>query len=95
MLAPNGKIYDGLFDLTLAREVSRPTIFSLLFKFMAGTQADHPAVSTHQARAIKVKALKGVLPAHSDGETLCIDANELTLEIIPRALEVLTGLTEA
>jgi YegS/Rv2252/BmrU family lipid kinase len=95
MLAPNGKIYDGLFDLTLAREVSRPTIFSLLFKFMAGTQAGHPAVSTHQARSIKVKALKGVLPAHSDGETLCIDANELTLEIIPRALEVLTSLTEA
>lgn len=95
MLAPEGKIYDGRFDLTLAREVSRPTIFSLLFKFMAGTQAGHPAVSTHQACRIQVRALEGVLPAHADGETLCYDATELTLEIIPRALEVLTSLAES
>ncbi len=94
MLAPDGKINDGRFDLTLAREVSRPAIFALLFKFMAGTQAGHPAIMTDQAAAIKVTALKGVLPAHTDGETLCVDGTELTMEIIPKALEVLTDLPE-
>jgi diacylglycerol kinase (ATP) len=94
MLAPDGKINDGRFDLTLAREVSRPAIFALLFKFMAGTQAGHPAIMIDQATRIKVTALKGILPAHADGETLCIDGTELTLELIPQALEVLTDLAE-
>ena len=92
MLAPNGKINDGRFDLTLAKEVSRPAIFGLLFKFMAGTQAEHPAIFTDQAATIKVTALKGVLPAHADGETLCVDGTELTLQIVPNALDVLTDL---
>ena len=95
MLAPEGKIYDGCFDLTLVREVNQLAIFALLFKFMGGTQAGHPAVHTHQAKNIKVTALKGVLPAHGDGETLCIDGTQINLEIIPQALEVLTGLAEA
>ena len=94
MLAPDGRINDGRFDLTLAREVSRPAIFALLFKFMAGTQAGHPAIMIDQAARIKVTALKGILPAHADGETLCIDSTELSLEIIPQALEVLTELPE-
>lgn len=95
MLAPEGRVNDGRFDLTLAREVSRPAIFALLFKFMAGTQAVHPAIMIDQAARIKVTALKGILPAHADGETLCIDGTELSLEIVPGALEVLTDLPES
>jgi len=94
MLAPDGRIDDGLFDLTLARQVSRPTIFALLFKFMAGTQAGHPAIATTQTGCLIVTALQGVLPAHADGETLCIDGTRLSLEIVPGALEVLTEMPE-
>jgi hypothetical protein len=35
-----------------------------------------------------VVALEGVLPAHADGETLCVEGKELSLEILAGRLEV-------
>jgi hypothetical protein len=35
-----------------------------------------------------VTALEGALPAHADGETLCVEGKELNLEIVPARLEL-------
>jgi len=37
---------------------------------------------------VVVTALEGVLPAHGDGETLCTDAQQLTLEVLPRQIDI-------
>lgn len=91
MMAPAGQTADGLFDLCLARQVSRMGILGLIPRFMKGTQGTHPAIKAARARSIRVTALEGVLPAHADGETLCIDGKELSLEILPARLEVIGG----
>lgn len=88
MMAPEGKSDDGLFDLCIVQEVSRPRIFALIPKFMSGTQAAHPAVKTVRAARVTVTALKGSLPAHADGETLCTEGDRLTLELLPQQLDV-------
>jgi YegS/Rv2252/BmrU family lipid kinase len=88
MMAPSARSDDGLFDLCIAREVSRPGILALIPRFMQGTQGNHPAITTAQARSVRVVALEGVLPAHADGETLCVDGKELSLEILAGRLEV-------
>ena len=90
MMAPDGKPDDALFDLTIAAEVSRPRILALIPRFMQGTQAGHPAIRTGRARRVVVTALEGSLPAHADGETICTDGRELTLEIVPRQIEVIS-----
>jgi diacylglycerol kinase (ATP) len=90
MMAPQGKPDDGLFDLCIAGQVSRAGIFALLLQFMKGTQATHPKITTARARKVAVTALEGALPAHSDGETLCVDGKELTMELIPHAIEVIS-----
>lgn len=92
MMAPEAETGDGLFDVCLARQVSRAGIVALIPRFMAGTQAAHPAISFRRARRIRVQALQGVLPAHADGETLCTEGRELEIEIVPGALEVLASV---
>ena len=87
-MAPCAKPDDGLFDLCIARQVSRARIFALILQVMKGTQATHPAFTTGRARRVVVTALEGVLPAHGDGETLCTDAQQLTLEVWPRQIDI-------
>ena len=92
MMAPNGVPDDGVFDLCIARQVSRPRIFALMLKFLKGTQFTHPAISDGQTRRIIVTAVEGTLPAHADGETLCTEGQKLELEIIPSAIEIVSAV---
>ena len=91
MMAPEGQVDDGLFDLCIAREVSRAGIFGLIPHFMRGTQATQEPIRTGRAQRIAVTAMEGVLPAHADGETLCTDGQRLELELLPRQLAVITA----
>jgi len=88
LMAPHAQLDDGLFDLCIVQQVSRARIFALIPHFMQGTQATHPAVQTGRAQHVTVTALEGVLPAHGDGETLCTDAQQLTLEVLPRQIDI-------
>ena len=89
MMAPQAEPDDGLLDLCIVRQVSRARILALIPRFMKGTQATHPAIRTGRAQRVVVTALQGVLPAHGDGETICTDAPQLTLEVLPRQLELI------
>lgn len=91
MMAPQASPEDGLFDLCIAGQVSRAQIFLLIGRFMAGTQASHRAIRTARSRTVRVSALEGVLPAHADGETLCVDGKELALELLPRQIDLLSA----
>lgn len=89
MTAPQAEIDDGLFDLCIASQVSRARILSLIPRFMNGTQATQKSIQTGQTRRIVVTAVEGVLPAHADGETLCTEGQQLTVELLPRQIKVL------
>jgi diacylglycerol kinase (ATP) len=94
MMAPEGEPDDGLFDLCIAREVSRAGIFGLIPHFMRGTQATQEPIRTGRAQRVAVNAVEGVLPAHADGETLCTDGQRLELELLPRQISVITARPE-
>ncbi len=91
MMAPEGQPDDGLFDLCIAREVSRAGVFGLIPHFMRGTQATQEPIRTGRAQRIAVTAVEGVLPAHADGETLCTDGKRLELELLPRQISVISA----
>ena len=92
-MAPQGDPSDGHFDLCIVSEASRMRIFGLVPFFLKGTQASQPEVTTGRTHKITIKALKGTLPAHCDGETLCESGQELSAEIIPAAIEIITTAT--
>lgn len=89
-MAPDGDPADGQFDLCIVSAPSQLRIFGLIPYFLKGTQATQPEIKIGQTTAITVKALKGTLPAHCDGETLCTAGTELSLEILPGAIEFIT-----
>jgi YegS/Rv2252/BmrU family lipid kinase len=90
MMAPNGSPYDGLFDVCIAHQVSRPQMFVLIQRFLAGTAENHDAIQIIRSSKVAITALEHALPAHGDGETICTDGTELTIELLPRQLEVVT-----
>jgi diacylglycerol kinase (ATP) len=92
-MAPHGDPSDGHFDLCMVSHAGRARIFGLVPHFLKGTQASQPEITTGRTHKITVKALKGTLPAHCDGETLCESGQELSAEIIPAAIEIITPST--
>ena len=90
-MAPEGNPGDGVFDLCLANQVPQIKILPLAAKFMKGAQKGHPAVSMVQARRVSVRAIEGTIPAHADGETICVAGSKLAIEIFPSAINVVTA----
>ena len=88
--APNGDPGDGTFDLCIARSASQLRVFGLIPYFMKGTQATQKEVTMAQARKVKVTAVKGTLPVHCDGETVCFEGKELTIDLLPGQIEFIT-----
>jgi len=89
MMAPDANPADGLLDLCIARQVSRGRIFALIPHFLKGDQATQEPIRTARARQVQVTALAGALPAHADGETLCVAGEQLTIELLPAQLELI------
>jgi diacylglycerol kinase (ATP) len=94
-MAPAGRPDDGLFDLCIAREVSRARIFMLISHFMRGTQSTQEPITMARAQRVTVTALKGTLPVHADGETICTAGQRLEAELLPGQIEMICPPSEA
>lgn len=89
-MAPKSDPGDGLFNLCIASQVPQIKILPLAMKFISGTQEGHPAIRMEQSRKVVVKAITGSIPAHADGETICYAGAEISIELIPQALDVIS-----
>ena len=91
LMAPQGEPDDGWLDLCIAREVSRTRIFGLIPHFMRGSQATQAPIRTGRTRRVTIRSIEGMLPAHADGETLCVEGQELVIDLLPQQIEVVTA----
>ena len=91
LMAPDALTNDGHLDLCIAGQLSRFGILRMIPRFMQGSQASQPQITTGQAEKVHIVALQGTLPAHADGETICTAGNELSIEIIKQPLQILHG----
>ncbi len=90
MMAPHGDPGDGFLDLCIASQVNKLKIFGLIIRFMNGDQGNHRAVQFKRSQRIKVTALNGVLPTHADGETVSTQKTQLSVELFPAELELIS-----
>lgn len=90
-MTPNSLPDDGLFDLCIAEQAGKLRIFQLIPMFIQGTQEGQPEIKMRRAREVKITALEGNFPAHADGETLCLNGAQLTVNLYPAELEVICG----
>lgn len=95
MMAPSADIDDGLFNLCMVSKIPQVAMFGLIGKFMKGTHEADPAVQTSMGNRIVVTALEGSLPVHADGVMVCKEGSQVTIELLPRELEIITRLTSA
>ena len=85
--APEARTDDAVFDVCIAGEASQWHVLQLLVRFTRGTQVGDPAIRYERTDRIVVSSLDRGLPAHLDGETLCVDGRQLAIELRPAALE--------
>ncbi len=88
-MTPDSKSDDGYFDLCIAESASKGRIFMLIPHFLRGTQMTQPEVKMRRARKVSIRSLDKTFPAHADGEFICLEGKDLTLEVLPLELEII------
>jgi len=86
-VAPGAQPDDGLFDICIARKVSKLGILGLLPHYMKGTHVGRDPIRMLRTTQIVVSSPDD-LAAHMDGELLCVDGHEIACQILPQRLPV-------
>lgn len=90
-VAPEAKVDDGWLDYAAITNVSRPMMFRLIPEVMKGTHGRFSQVRVNKFKQLKITADRPLV-IHTDGEIFAgfgTDIRELTVEILPAALEVI------
>ena len=88
-IAPGADPQDGLLDLTLGGQLSRPALLPLMFRVLRGTHLSHKQV--RHARAAQATLIwQTPIQTHLDGE-LAGRQRQLRVRVLPGALSFLSG----
>lgn len=90
-LTPHAELDDGLLDVTFVRPVTVPRLLWHLPKVFQGTleKAERYASMTRAARIVVESSMP--VPVHVDGEIYVGDTRRLVIDVIPKALTVISG----
>ncbi|MCE5208674.1 MAG: diacylglycerol kinase family lipid kinase [Chloroflexi bacterium] len=88
MIAPNGDAHDGVMDICLTKGVGKFKTLCLITKFLQGTQYTQPEIIGRRVSKVTVRAVKGTLPIHADGETIAIECDQVEIELLPAQLKM-------
>lgn len=89
LMTPHSEPDDGFFDLCIAGNAGPLKVLNLIYHFIKGTQERKKIIKTGRTDSLTVTAEKGSLPAHADGETLCLKGKKLDIDIIPKSIKLL------
>jgi YegS/Rv2252/BmrU family lipid kinase len=89
-MGPHASLDDGLLDIcTVRHPVSRRRLLQIVFRYPKGTQGECEETSMGRGVHFRLKAQKGGMAVHCDGETVCEDGKELTISCLPGALRLI------
>jgi YegS/Rv2252/BmrU family lipid kinase len=89
LMGPRASLNDGALDMCAATHRSRLQICKLILGYTKGTQEACGGVTMGRAVNFSLKALKGGMTAHCDGETVCLDGKELAINCRPGVLRLI------
>ncbi len=89
MIAPNALVDDGLFDVVLAKDVSRLALLSTLRLVYTGDHLSHPAVMQGRARRIGLRIEPSAPPIKLELDGEYREGRTLTFEVRPNMLQLL------
>ena len=85
-IAPQADIKDGLFDVVIIGDVSKPDLLASLPRIYRGTHLTHPKVTVKRAREVEIQS-KVNIALQADGELL--GEAPARFSILPSALTIL------
>ncbi|HEX9896809.1 MAG TPA: diacylglycerol kinase family protein [Dehalococcoidales bacterium] len=85
-IAPQADIKDGLFDIVIIGDVSKPDLIASLPRIYRGTHLTHPKVTLKHAKEIEIQS-KVSIALQADGELL--GEAPARFSILPSALTIL------
>ncbi len=89
LIAPGADPQDGLLNVVLGAQLSRPALLPLMARVLRGSHLSHPQV--HHARAQQATlSWRTPIQTHLDGE-LAGRQQKLSVRVLPGALSVLSG----
>jgi YegS/Rv2252/BmrU family lipid kinase len=92
-IAPDAKVDDGLLDIHIIRDMSPLSRLIRIPKVRKGNHLGLKEVEIRRAPWMEV-SLDSRLPAHLDGEPFHLEPGKHRIEIVPRALEVISSIGE-
>jgi diacylglycerol kinase (ATP) len=93
LIAPDAKIDDGILHYAMITDVSRPMMFRIVPEVMKGTHGRFKQVKMGTCKKFTLTADRP-LYIHTDGEIFSgpgTDLREVSVEILPNALNVIRG----
>jgi diacylglycerol kinase (ATP) len=87
-IAPDARLDDGLLDVVVVGDLSKPTFLTTFPKVFSGRHLEHPAVSLHRARRVDLDADR-TLAVYADGEPA--GSLPATFGVRPAAITVLAA----
>ena len=88
MQVPNAVPDDGLFDVTVIRQLRRFEIVRNIYRLYNGTILSHPKISGHKGSSVVVSS-DVPIDIEVDGESLGV--SPFTFSIIPKGINVVVG----
>lgn len=89
---PDARLDDGLLDFAVADARSRLRVLHLLPKTFTGKHVSEPGVRVERCTWLHIES-DDPLPALADGELIATGAYEFHIQILPGALQVISGET--
>jgi diacylglycerol kinase (ATP) len=87
LTAPNADPYDGLFDVVIIGDLSKPDLLWSLPMIYKGTHLSHPKVSVRRASNVRINTEK-IMSVQADGDL--IGETPAQFKILPGVLNVIT-----
>jgi YegS/Rv2252/BmrU family lipid kinase len=86
-MTPTSQMDDGLLDLCVAAQVSRPKMVRFVPRFMRGTHVTDPDITMSQGRKITIVS-ETPWAAQADGEIYGVGACRYEVELLPKRLRL-------
>jgi YegS/Rv2252/BmrU family lipid kinase len=85
---PNALPDDGLFDITVIKNIRKVNVVRNIFRLYNGSILNHPKVLGYQGKSITISS-KPPLSLEADGESL--GTSPFTFSIVPQSIRVIVG----
>jgi diacylglycerol kinase (ATP) len=87
-MLPNANPSDSKLNICLIRKMSAWNAIPLVPKIIKGTHADHKMISLWDSKSVHISSKQPFI-LHGDGEIFEEDAIEATIDLIPKAINVI------